>query len=117
MTRRRAARRGAAGFVLAELLVAMFIAAIIGASLTQLVISQSRFVALQGALMQARGGARAALNVMAGDLGMVSDSGASRRVFLRANSGTARSAPSRSSSSQARGGRRLNPGSRRYAEG
>ena len=75
MTRRRAARRGAAGFVLAELLVAMFIAAIIGASLTQLVISQSRFVALQGALMQARGGARAALNVMAGDLRMVSDSG------------------------------------------
>ena len=68
-----AARR--AGFVLAELLVAMMIAAIIGMSLTQLVISQSRFVALQGALMQARGGARAALNVIAADLRMVSDSG------------------------------------------
>lgn len=75
MTPRPAASGGAAGFVLAELLVAMFIAAIIGASLTQLVISQSRFVALQGALMQARGGARAALNVMATDLRMVSDSG------------------------------------------
>ncbi|HXY69763.1 MAG TPA: hypothetical protein VEH62_09960, partial [Gemmatimonadales bacterium] len=64
-----------AGFVLAELLVAMMIAAIIGVSLTQLVISQSRFVALQGAIMQARGGARAALNVIAADLRMVSDSG------------------------------------------
>jgi len=63
------------GFVLAELLVAMIIAAIIGLSLTQLVISQSRFVALQSAIMQARGGARAALNVMAADLRMVTDSG------------------------------------------
>jgi len=61
--------------VLAELLVAMLIAAIIGVSLTQLVISQSRFVALQSAIMQARGGARAALNVMAGDFRMVGDSG------------------------------------------
>ena len=67
--------RARQGFVLAELLVAMLIAAIIGVSLTQLVISQSRFVALQGAIMQARGGARAALNVMAADLRMVTDSG------------------------------------------
>jgi prepilin-type N-terminal cleavage/methylation domain-containing protein len=67
--------RARRGFVLAELLVAMLIAAIIGVSLTQLVISQSRFVALQSAIMQARGGARAALNVMATDLRMVSDSG------------------------------------------
>ena len=73
---RRGDRRGAsAGFVLAELLVALMIAAIIGVSLTQLVVSQSRFVALQGALMQARSGARAALNVMATDFRMVSDSG------------------------------------------
>jgi len=63
------------GFVLAELLVALIIAAIIGAALTQLVISQSRFAALQGGIIQARGGARAALNVMATDLRMVSDSG------------------------------------------
>jgi Tfp pilus assembly protein PilW len=68
-------RRGAAGFVLAELLVALIIAAIIGVALTQLVVSQSRFVALQGGVMQARGGARAALNVMANDFRMVTDSG------------------------------------------
>jgi prepilin-type N-terminal cleavage/methylation domain-containing protein len=67
--------RARRGFVLAELLVAMLIAAIIGVSLTQLVISQSRFVALQSGIMQARGGARAALNVLAADLRMVSDSG------------------------------------------
>ena len=72
MTGRRARR---AGFVLAELLVALIIAAIIGVALTQLVVSQSRFVALQGSIMQARGGARAALNVMATDYRMVSDGG------------------------------------------
>jgi prepilin-type N-terminal cleavage/methylation domain-containing protein len=63
------------GFVLAELLVALVIAAIIGVALTQLVISQSRFAALQGGIIQARGGARAALNVMSSDFRMVSDSG------------------------------------------
>ncbi len=63
------------GFVLAELLVALVIAAVIGVALTQLVLSQSRFAALQGALVQARGGARAALNVLGNDLRMVSDSG------------------------------------------
>lgn len=68
-------RRPPAGFVLAELLVAMVVAAIIGVALTQLIISQSRFVALQGGVMQARGGARAALNVMATDFRMVADSG------------------------------------------
>jgi type II secretory pathway pseudopilin PulG len=73
--RRDRRRSRAAGFVLAELLVALVIAAIIGAALTQLVVSQSRLVALQGSVMQARGGARAALNVMSGDLRMVGDSG------------------------------------------
>ena len=68
-------RHGAAGFVLAELLVALVIAAIIGLALVQLVISQSRLIALQGSVMQARGGARAALNVMAADFRMVGDSG------------------------------------------
>jgi len=68
-------RSRARGFVLAELLVALIIAAIIGVALTQLVVSQSRFAALQGGIVQARGGARAALNVMAADLRMVSDSG------------------------------------------
>jgi len=69
------ARMRPRGFVLAELLVALVIAAIIGVALTQLVVSQSRFAALQGGIIQARGGARAALNVMATDLRMVSDSG------------------------------------------
>jgi hypothetical protein len=63
------------GFVLAELLVALVIAAVIGVAITQLVVSQSRFVALQGGVMQARGGARAALNVLTADLRMVTDSG------------------------------------------
>jgi hypothetical protein len=72
---RRVRAAGAAGFVLAELLVALIIAAIIGAALTRLVISQSRLVALQSAIMQARGGARAALNVVAADFRMVGDSG------------------------------------------
>ena len=56
------AARGAApraGFVLAELIVAMVIAALIGVALVQLVVSQSRFVSLQSSYMQARGGARA----------------------------------------------------------
>ena len=66
---------GTRGFVIAELLVALVIAAIIGVALTQLVVSQSRFAALQGGIIQARGGARAALNVMATDFRMVSDSG------------------------------------------
>ena len=73
MSRRPAAP--AAGFVLAELLVALIIAAVIGLALTQLVVSQARLVALQGGIMQARGGARAALNVLAPDLRMVGDSG------------------------------------------
>ncbi len=63
------------GFVLAELIVALVIAAVIGVALTKLVISQSRFVSLQSSYLQARGGARAALNVLTGDLAMVGDSG------------------------------------------
>ncbi len=64
-----------AGFVLAELIVALVIAAVIGVALTKLVISQSRFVSLQSSYLQARGGARAALNVLTNDLAMVGDSG------------------------------------------
>ncbi len=67
--------RRQSGFVLSEMLVALVIAAIIGVALTQLVLSQSRFAALQGSIMQARGGARAALNVMSTDFRMVTDSG------------------------------------------
>lgn len=63
------------GFSLAELMVAMVIAGIIGAALTQLVINQARFVGTQDAAMQARAGARAALNVMTSEFRAVSDSG------------------------------------------
>lgn len=63
------------GFSLAELLVAMVIAGIIGLALTRLVISQARFVSIQDGMMEARGTARAALNVLAEELRMVGDSG------------------------------------------
>ncbi|MDO8665846.1 MAG: type II secretion system protein, partial [Gemmatimonadales bacterium] len=63
------------GFSLAELVVAMVIAAIIGAALTRLVINQARFVGTQDAVMHARAGARAALNVMTSEFRAVSDSG------------------------------------------
>lgn len=63
------------GYSLAELLVALVIAGIIGAALTRLVISQARFVATQDGMMRARSGARAALNVMTNEFRMVSDSG------------------------------------------
>jgi len=63
------------GFSLAELTVAMVIAGIIGIALSRLIISQSRFTALQDAMMRARSGARAALNAMSGELRAVTDSG------------------------------------------
>jgi prepilin-type N-terminal cleavage/methylation domain-containing protein len=63
------------GFALAELLVALVISGIIGVALARLVINQSRFVATQDAVMRARSGARAALNVMLTELRMVTDSG------------------------------------------
>ena len=63
------------GFALVELVVALVIAGIIGASLARLVINQSRFVSLQDGMMRARSGARAALNVMQDELRMVTDSG------------------------------------------
>lgn len=66
---------GRRGFSLAELMVAMVIAGIIGAALTRLVVNQARFVGMQDAVMRARAGARAALNVMTSELRMVSDSG------------------------------------------
>ncbi|HEY2805145.1 MAG TPA: hypothetical protein VGI92_04725 [Gemmatimonadales bacterium] len=63
------------GFALAELLVALLISGIIGIALTKLVINQSRFVSTQDGIMRARSGARAALNVLASEVRMVSDSG------------------------------------------
>jgi prepilin-type N-terminal cleavage/methylation domain-containing protein len=63
------------GFSLAELTVAMVIAGIIGIALSRLIISQSRFAAMQDAMMRARSGARAALNALSGELRAVTDSG------------------------------------------
>jgi prepilin-type N-terminal cleavage/methylation domain-containing protein len=59
------------GFSLAELMIALLIAGIIGIALTQLFISQSRFVASQDSMMRARAGARAGLNVILQELRMV----------------------------------------------
>jgi len=64
------------GFALAELLVAMVIAGIIGVALTRLVINQARFVSTQDAMMRARSGARASVNVLVDEMRMVSGSGA-----------------------------------------
>ncbi len=61
MTRRR-------GFSLAELVVALMLAGLIGLALARLIISQARFVAGQDGLLQARSTVRAALNVMGADL-------------------------------------------------
>lgn len=63
--------RPARGFGLAELLVALVIAGVIGLALTRLVVSQARFVGMQDAMMRARGGARASLNVLSDELKMV----------------------------------------------
>jgi prepilin-type N-terminal cleavage/methylation domain-containing protein len=63
------------GFALAELLVALVIAGIIGVALTRLVLNQARFVSMQDAMMRSRGGARAALNVLAEELRMVTTGG------------------------------------------
>jgi prepilin-type N-terminal cleavage/methylation domain-containing protein len=56
------------GFSLAELMVALVIAGVIGIALTRLLINQSRFVAAQDGYMRARAGARAGLNVMLAEL-------------------------------------------------
>ncbi len=56
------------GFSLAELMVALVVAGIIGIALTRLLINQSRFVAAQDGYMKARAGARAGLNVMLAEL-------------------------------------------------
>lgn len=63
------------GFSLAELLVSMVIAGIIGIALTRLVINQARFVASQDGMMQARGSARAALSLLTFEMRTVSAGG------------------------------------------
>lgn len=63
------------GLTLIELLVAMVLMAIIGTALVRLLISDSRFVARQEAMLSARQAARAAMNVMTAELRLVPDSG------------------------------------------
>ena len=63
------------GFTLAEIVVSLVIAGIIGASFTKLLISQNRYFDHETNLRTARSIARSATNIMLADLRMVQDSG------------------------------------------
>ncbi len=63
------------GFTLVELLVAVLVMAILGTALTRMLISDSRFVSRQDAMISSRHAARAAMNTMAVEMRMVSDDG------------------------------------------
>ncbi|MFQ5703265.1 MAG: PilW family protein [Gemmatimonadales bacterium] len=63
------------GFTLIELLIAALVAGILVTVLTRILLSDSRFVSRQDAMMSARQTARAALNVTAVELRMVSSGG------------------------------------------
>ncbi|GBD31590.1 hypothetical protein HRbin33_00549 [bacterium HR33] len=63
------------GFTLVELLMAMLVMAILGTALARLIISNSRFVSQQDALLEAREAARAAMHSMSSELRMVGDGG------------------------------------------
>jgi prepilin-type N-terminal cleavage/methylation domain-containing protein len=63
------------GFTLVELLIGMVTLAVLATALTRILLSDSRFVSKQEALITARQTARAAMNVMTVELRMVSDSG------------------------------------------
>ncbi len=63
------------GFTLVEVLIAMAVMAVLATALTRILLSDSRFVSRQEALLTARQTARAAINVMSVELRMVSDSG------------------------------------------
>lgn len=65
----------ARGFTLIELLVATTVFAILGVALARMLVSDSRFVSEQEAMMYARQTARAARNTMAVELRMVGDNG------------------------------------------
>lgn len=74
----------ARGFSIAELLVALVIAGIVGIALSKLIINQSRFVATQDNYRQARSGARAALTIPTDELRSVTASGDSS-ALIQAN--------------------------------
>ena len=63
------------GFTLAEMVISLVIAAIIGASFTKLSVWQTRYYDHDANLRAARSVARSATNVMLSDLRMVQDSG------------------------------------------
>lgn len=63
------------GFTLVELLVAMAVMALLGTALARLIISNSRFVSQQDAMLQAREAARAAMHSISSELRMVGDGG------------------------------------------
>lgn len=63
------------GFTLVELLVAMSIMAVFGVALVRMLVSDSRFVDRQEAMLSARAASRAAMNSMSVELRMVGDSG------------------------------------------
>ena len=63
------------GFTLVELLMGMTLMAILGIGLTRILISDSRFVSRQDAMMSARQGARQAMNTMVSEMAMITDGG------------------------------------------
>jgi prepilin-type N-terminal cleavage/methylation domain-containing protein len=63
------------GFTLIELLIAITLTAVVATALTRILLSDSRFVSQQDAMITARQTARAAQNVLAVELRMVADSG------------------------------------------
>lgn len=63
------------GFTIVELLIASVLMAIVGVIMTRILISDSRFVARQDAMLNARQASRAALNTMSVELRMISDGG------------------------------------------
>ena len=65
----------ARGFTLIELLIGMTVTAILGVALARILISDSRFVGRQEAMIDARHAARAAMNLMTVELRMVGDDG------------------------------------------
>lgn len=63
------------GFTLTELLVGMFVFAVLATALARLIVSNSRFVSRQETMLDARQTARAAMSVVVPEMRMVSDSG------------------------------------------
>ena len=66
---------GRRGFTLAELLVGMVVLGVIGAALTRLFLSQSRFYDQEAQLRRARLVSRMAINTMLSDVRMVEATG------------------------------------------